>query len=144
MSRGEPQRLATWILTRCTPAVRRDSLVGDLMEQYEERGGWWYWRQALGAVRAHTVRLLLAEPEAHVPISEYIGDLVMGVTLGMSVVIQLPIYADLVIRWTNVARSQVSIVVVSAVISATLIGAAMTAHEIRKRAPSRPYLGAIN
>jgi hypothetical protein len=143
MSRGEPQRLATWILTRCTPAIRRDSFVGDLMEQYEQRGGWWYWRQALGAVRAHTVRLLLAPPETHVPASEYIGDLVMGVTLCLFVVIQLPIYADLVIRWTHLIRSQLSIVVVCATISTALIVAATTTHQIRKRTPSRPRLGAF-
>lgn len=132
MSRGEPQRLATWLLTRCTSDYRRDSFIGDLMEQYEERGGWWYWRQALGAVRAHTVRLFLTAAETEVPAAEYIEDIVMGIALGMFGLIQLPIYAVLLISWTPLSRSELSMTVVSTMIGAALIGAA-TVHEIRMR-----------
>ena len=134
MSTGERQRLATWVLTRCTPEYRRESLIGDVIEQYEERGAWWLWRQALGAVRAHTIRLLLTATETRVPAAEYIGDLVMWIALGMCGLIQLPIYADLFISWTPLIRSELSIAIVSAVIGAGLIGAATTAHGLRMRA----------
>ena len=134
MSSGERQRLATWVLRRCTPDYRRDSLIGDLIEQYEERGAWWFWRQALGAVRAHTVGLILTATEREVPAAEYIGDLVMWIALGMCGVIQLPIYANLFISWTPLIRSELSITVVSGMIGADLIGAATTAHGLRIRA----------
>jgi hypothetical protein len=103
------------------------------MEQYEERGGWWYWRQALGAIRAHSVQLLLTATETDVPAAEYIGDLVMWIALGIFAFIQLPIYADLFITWTPLLRSDLCTVVVSAMIGAALIGAATTVHEIRMR-----------
>jgi hypothetical protein len=131
MSRGEPQRLATWLLTRCTPEHRRDSLVGDLIEQYEDRGGWWYWRQALGAVRAHAVRLLVTATESEVPAAECIEDLVVWVALAIFASIQLPIYADLFISWTSLIRSDLSIIAVSTAIASALIGAATTIQVIR-------------
>jgi hypothetical protein len=137
MKSREPQRLATWVLSRCTPDYRRESLIGDLMEQYQQRGGWWYWRQALGAARAHSVRLLLTATETQVPAAEYIGDLVMWIALGMCAVIQLAIYSILVISLTPLIASEVSVVVVGALLAASLFGAVTTAHEIRIRTAAR-------
>jgi len=137
MSAGEPQRLATWILTRCTAVSIRDALIGDLMEQYAERGDWWYWRQALGAVRAHGARLLWTATETHVPAAEYIGDLVMCIALGMCGLIQLPIYALLLISCTQLSASESRIDVVSALIAAAVFGMATTVHGLRMRAPAQ-------
>jgi hypothetical protein len=134
MNGVEPQRLATWILTRCTSDYQRESFLGDLSEQYEERGVWWYWRQALGAVRAHIIRLVVIATETRVQATEFIGDLIMWVALGLCALVQLPIYADLIISWTPMIRSEPKIIVVSAMIGAALIAAATTAHEIRLRA----------
>jgi hypothetical protein len=132
VSGREPQRLATWILRRCTPAFRRDSFIGDLMEQYEERGGCWYWRQALGAVRARSTDLLVSATEAEVPAAEYVGDLFMSILLGMCGLTQLLLYVVLVI---TLIRSGFSIVVVSVLVGTASIGAATRAHEIRMRTP---------
>jgi hypothetical protein len=136
MSGPGRQRLATWILTRCTSDYMRDALIGDLLELYEERGSWWYWRQILGAVRAHPVRLLWSAVETRVPAAAFIDDLVIGVALGMCGLIQLPIYALLFIGWTPMTRSESSIVIVSTLIGAALIAAATTVHEIRMRTPA--------
>ena len=135
MSAAEPQRLATWILTRFVSDYQRESLLGDLMEQYEERGAWWYWWQTLSAVRAHVVRTVLASTENEVAIVDFIGDLILWIALGMCAVIEVPIYADLIISWTPMARSQQRITVVSLLIGALLIIAATTVHRLRMRAP---------
>jgi hypothetical protein len=129
----ERQRLATWILTRCTSDYRRDSFIGDLMEQYEERGGWWYWRQVLGAVRAHSHRLLLTAAESDVAATEYIGDLILWIALGMYGVIQVSVYAMLLIGSMLPIRSNSSILAVGAMIFVALLGAATAVHEIRMR-----------
>jgi len=133
MSAREPQRLATWVLTRCAADYERDAFIGDLIEQYQQRGGWWYWRQALGAVRAHVIRLVITATETRVQAAEFVGDLILGVALGLCALIQLPIYADLLISWTPLVRSEQKIVAGSALIGAALIAAATTAHGIRAR-----------
>jgi len=135
MSRRERQRLATWILTRCAFDYRRDSFIGDLIEQYEERGGWWYWRQALGALRTHSATLLVTAAETG-PTAEVIGDLILGIALVGYGCIQLGIYANLFIGWTPMRSDLSSLIVVSTMIGAALIGAAVTLHKIRLRAAS--------
>ncbi len=134
MSREKPDRLATWIITRCTSDYSRDSFLGDLMEQYQERGGWWYWRQALGAVRAHTGRLIVDAADTEVSATEYIADLILWVALGMCALIQLPIYAYLLISWTSLNPSDPSVVVASTMIGGAVIAAAAIARRIRMRA----------
>lgn len=131
MRAPEPHRLASWILTRCTCDSQREALLGDLAEQYRERGAWWYWRQTLGAVRVHAVRLALADADGHAPVVEFIGDLMLWIALGMCALIELPIYADLIISWTPLARSERSIVAVSAIIGVLLIVAATVVHRLR-------------
>ena len=48
MRAEEPPRIATWLLRQCAASERDESLVGDLLEEYQRRrSGWWYWRQTL-------------------------------------------------------------------------------------------------
>ena len=52
-----PPRLATWLLNRFVAPNNRDSLIGDLAEQYQQgRSRFWYWRQAIVAVAVTCVR----------------------------------------------------------------------------------------
>src|SRR5262245_58613319 len=51
MKPSRPPRFATWLLRRLSPELRRDSLIGDLIEQYQRRRSpSWYWRQVLTAI----------------------------------------------------------------------------------------------
>jgi len=53
MSASRPPRVAHWLLTRWTAGARRESLVGDIFEQYQRgRSSTWYWRQTISAVAA--------------------------------------------------------------------------------------------
>jgi len=46
-----PPQLATWLLRHAGPRYRRDSLVGDLFEEYQRgRSRGWYWQQTLSAL----------------------------------------------------------------------------------------------
>jgi hypothetical protein len=47
----QPPRVATWLAQRLVSGPRRESLLGDLIEQYRQgRSGIWYWRQVLAAI----------------------------------------------------------------------------------------------
>lgn len=68
MSLHIPPRLATWLLRHFGPAYRRESLIGDLLEEYQlQRSPGWYWRQtgaallisASGIFRIRLPRLML-------------------------------------------------------------------------------------
>ena len=51
MNVSQPPRLAAWLLTRLASGPRQESLIGDLMEQYQRRrSAAWYWRQVLTAI----------------------------------------------------------------------------------------------
>lgn len=51
MSDREPPRVATWLAQYLVPGPKRESLLGDLIEQYlQGRSGIWYWRQVLVAI----------------------------------------------------------------------------------------------
>lgn len=51
MNTAPPPRLATWLLQRMTSGPRRESLIGDLFEQYRHRpSAMWYWRQAITTI----------------------------------------------------------------------------------------------
>lgn len=53
MKTSEPPHLSTWFLERLAPRHKRESLVGDLREQYHEgRSPWWYRRQVLTTIVA--------------------------------------------------------------------------------------------
>jgi hypothetical protein len=63
-----PPRLATWILAQIAPDYRRDSFLGDLIEQYEQgRPAYWYWRQVgavMGLVSARLLRKAFSQSAA--------------------------------------------------------------------------------
>ena len=51
MSLRTPPRSATWLLKHLGPRYRRESLVGDLFEEYQrDRTRAWYWWQTAAAV----------------------------------------------------------------------------------------------
>ena len=53
MSIGQPPRVAAWLLERLASGPTRESLIGDLAEQYRRgRSSAWYWRQTLGSILA--------------------------------------------------------------------------------------------
>jgi hypothetical protein len=58
-----PPRIATWLLERFGPGYRNESLVGDILEEYQQgRTRGWYWRQTLVAIcigRAASLRRVL-------------------------------------------------------------------------------------
>jgi hypothetical protein len=57
MSTAQPPRFATWLLERLVSDEKRESLVGDLLEQYTHgRSAGWYWRQAIGSILAGSAR----------------------------------------------------------------------------------------
>jgi hypothetical protein len=57
MSTTSPPRLATWLVEQLVSGPKRESLVGDLAEQYEHgRSAGWYWRQVLTAILVGTAR----------------------------------------------------------------------------------------
>ena len=57
MRTTSPPRWATWLLVRLTAGKKRESLIGDLVEQYlNGRTAWWYCGQALTAILVGTAR----------------------------------------------------------------------------------------
>jgi len=61
MRTSEPPRLSTWLLERLAPRDKRESLVGDLLEQYREgRSAMWYRRQVCATIWAGVVADLRA------------------------------------------------------------------------------------
>ncbi|HEX4023157.1 MAG TPA: hypothetical protein VHX52_00410 [Steroidobacteraceae bacterium] len=59
-SPADPPRAATWLLEHLGNRYRRESLAGDLIEQYRAgRTAAWYWRQvvwSLAAAAGHALR----------------------------------------------------------------------------------------
>lgn len=140
MSQGS-HRLAIWLLTRYSVDSWRESFIGDLIEQYEERGAWWYWRQILGAVRTHVAGLLLTATQTRVPAvqcAEYICDVVLWILLGACGLIQVPLYTALFIGRMPLTKFEGSLLIaVSILVGASLIGAAIAVREIRIRMAPR-------
>jgi hypothetical protein len=61
MSLRTPPLLATWLLLHLGPGYQRDSLVGDLSEEYQlGRTRAWYWKQSLTAIGICQARRLPA------------------------------------------------------------------------------------
>jgi hypothetical protein len=51
MSRSKPPRVASWLLDRLASGPNRESLSGDLVEQWQHgRSATWYWRQVVVAI----------------------------------------------------------------------------------------------
>jgi hypothetical protein len=67
MRSQQPPRVATWLAQRLVSGPRRESLLGDLIEQYRQgRSRSWYWRQ--GSAVQQCLRSLLTrsgEVRAH-------------------------------------------------------------------------------
>jgi hypothetical protein len=125
--------LATWILERCTPEYRCDSFIGDLIEQYQERGIWWYWRQVLNAMRAQAVRTVVTATKTEVSAAEFVGDLILWIALGTCGCCQLLICTGFLLKWTPLAKSDPALIFGAALIGSTMIGAAGVAHVVRTR-----------
>lgn len=64
----EPPRIAAWLLQQFVTTRRRDSLLGDLFEEFQTgRSCGWYWRETLTALLVHArseARELLAKRAA--------------------------------------------------------------------------------
>lgn len=140
MSQGS-HRIAIWLLTRYSADTWCESFIGDLIEQYEERGAWWYWWQVLGAVRTHVASLLLTATRTRVPAvqcAEYICDAVLWILLGACGLIQVPLYMALFIGRMPLTKFEGSLLIaVSVLVGASLIAAAIAVREIRLRMVSR-------
>ena len=51
MRSSKPPELASWLIEHLIPGIRKDALVGDLLEEFSQgRSAAWYWYQALVAV----------------------------------------------------------------------------------------------
>jgi hypothetical protein len=63
MKASEPPILTTWLLERLAPRHQRDSLIGDLREQFHDgRSAWCYRRQVLTSVLAGAAATRGASP----------------------------------------------------------------------------------
>lgn len=59
MNALKPPAIATWLLDRFAPVEKRESLIGDLIEQHQRgRSSAWYWRQAIGLIVTHSAATL--------------------------------------------------------------------------------------
>jgi hypothetical protein len=59
----ESPRLALGLLTRFLAGGRRESLIGDLLEEYRSgRSRFWLWRQVIAAIAAGAIAELVDEP----------------------------------------------------------------------------------
>jgi hypothetical protein len=63
VTRSAPPRLASWLLKRFAFGPQRESLVGDIVEQYQQgRSSMWYQRQTLATVFIGSVMRVRAHP----------------------------------------------------------------------------------
>jgi hypothetical protein len=77
-----PPRLATWLLTHLGPTFRRESLVGDLLEEYQrDRTRGWYWRQT-GAALLVSVSRLFSER-----LPKFVLNVVLRVLIEMGIIL---------------------------------------------------------
>ena len=86
MSQRAPPAMATWLIERLGPVRHRESLTGDLIEQFRRgRSESWYWRQVVIAVllaRLHFIRSVLAIPKAKVILRLVIECAILALGLG--------------------------------------------------------------
>ena len=77
-----PPRLATWLLTHLGPTFRRESLVGDLLEEYQRgRTSGWYWRQTGAAL------LISASGLFRVQLPRFVLSVVLRVLIEMGIIL---------------------------------------------------------
>lgn len=104
MSRGTPRvpALARWIVARTAPRHRRESMLGDLEEEFTqraERAGTasarrWYWRQALGSVKPNLTRR--TESAAHARGGDGMDGFLKDVRYALRAVVRRPLFAAVV------------------------------------------------
>ena len=59
MIKRSPPALATWLLAHFASEYQRDSLAGDLIEQFHlGRSRWWYWKQVIAALVVSGAKVL--------------------------------------------------------------------------------------
>jgi hypothetical protein len=63
MSTLQPPTVATWLLEHLQSSANKESLAGDLFEEYRQgRSRVWYWKQVLAAITVGLCRELVAHP----------------------------------------------------------------------------------
>jgi hypothetical protein len=63
VTRPAPPRVASWLLQRFAFGPRRESLIGDIVEQYQQgRSAMWYRRQTLATVLIGAATFVRAHP----------------------------------------------------------------------------------
>jgi len=51
MTCSHPPPVATWLLSKLVSGDKRESIVGDVIEQYQQRGSsGWFWRETISAI----------------------------------------------------------------------------------------------
>jgi hypothetical protein len=59
MMKRSPPAFATWLLAHFASDYQRDSLVGDLIEQYRQgKSRFWYWKQVVAALVVASAKVL--------------------------------------------------------------------------------------
>jgi hypothetical protein len=86
MNEREPPAMATWLIERLGPRQHRESLTGDLIEQYRRgRSESWYWRQVVLAVvlaRLDFIRSLLSIPIARIVLRLVVECAILALGIG--------------------------------------------------------------
>lgn len=137
MNTREP-RLATWILEHCVADFQCESLIGDLIEQFPQRGSWWYWWQAVASIRYRAVRTLVTAAATKVSAAEFVGDLIVWIGLATCGCFQLGLCTYALLSRTPFTRSHVAPVIAAALICGALLSAVTVAHAMRMRAARQP------
>jgi hypothetical protein len=86
MSQRTPPAVATWLTERLGPVRYRESLTGDLLEQFHRgRSEVWYWRQVLMAILLAGLQLprsVLAIPKVKFVLRLLIEYLILALGVG--------------------------------------------------------------
>lgn len=93
-----PPRSAVWLLARCLPEEERESVLGDLEEEWRRRrrggsGRPWYWRQALSVGARFLVLRLRERPRQKAKKGERMGQLAQDLRHGARVLLRKPGFA---------------------------------------------------
>jgi hypothetical protein len=72
MTMRQPPALAAWLLRRFVSGYRSESLLGDLLEEYQTgRTPGWYWREVIAAL------LVTAQCEARLLLARYAAQIIL-------------------------------------------------------------------
>ncbi len=82
MTSRVPPRMATWLLEHLGPDYRRESLAGDLFEEYQQdRTPAWYWWQTAAAILSGGTRVL------RVKLSKFVLTAVLRVLIELGIIL---------------------------------------------------------